>query len=374
MMARHAGRSLWLALPIAVALSAPAPAADAPRDRTDTKGVVEIETGTSTSISVRMTEELAGIVNDGATRRVVPVVGKGSLQNLTDLVMLRGVDMAILQQDVLDFARQRRLLPGLEGSVTYVARLYNEEFHLLAGAGIASVTDLANRRVNVDLRGSSTAFTAERLFELIKLPVVVTNDSQPTALEKLKRGEIAAMAFVAAQPVPLFAALRRGDGLHFLEIQVDPKVATYAPTQLTADAYPELVAPDAPITTPAVGTVLAVANLARDSERYRNVEIFVEAFFSQFGTLLEPGHHPKWQEVNLGSDLPGWRRFPAADLWLKRNAATAEAAPSAIALKALFARFIEERQRTLGGPPMNQKQKDELFDQFYRWQSGQGRR
>src|SRR6202007_475835 len=105
-------------------------------------------------------EDLASIVDDGATRRVLPVVGKGSLQNITDLKLLRGVDMAILQQDVLDYARQQRLCPGLENSISYITKLYNEEFHLLARGDIKSVADLANQKVNVDLRGGGTAITA----------------------------------------------------------------------------------------------------------------------------------------------------------------------------------------------------------------------
>ena len=58
-------------------------------------GVVELETSGSTGISVGMAEDLANLIDDGATRRVVPVVGKGSLQTLTDLRYLRGIDMAL---------------------------------------------------------------------------------------------------------------------------------------------------------------------------------------------------------------------------------------------------------------------------------------
>src|SRR5215472_10895792 len=97
------------------------------------RGVVELETSGAAGISVRIAEDLANLIDDGATRRVVPVVGKGSLQNLTDLKYLRGIDMAIVQSDVLDYARDQKIVPGIENSVSYVTRLYNEEFHLLAG-------------------------------------------------------------------------------------------------------------------------------------------------------------------------------------------------------------------------------------------------
>src|SRR3981081_2663228 len=86
------------------------------------RGVVELETSGSAGISVRIAEDLANLVDDGATRRVVPVVGKGSLQNLTDLKYLRGIGMAIVQTDVLDYAKEQRLVPGPESSLTYTAR------------------------------------------------------------------------------------------------------------------------------------------------------------------------------------------------------------------------------------------------------------
>src|SRR5437773_1845921 len=135
------------------------------------RGVVELETSGAAGISVRIAEDLANIIDDGATRRVLPVVGKGSLQNIADLKLLRGIDLAILQTDVLDYTKQANYFPGIEVWVTYIAKLYNEEFHLLARRDIRSVADLANQKVNVDLRGAGTAITAGRLFDLLKIAV-----------------------------------------------------------------------------------------------------------------------------------------------------------------------------------------------------------
>jgi hypothetical protein len=50
--------------------------AAAPRPDTGVnRGVVELETGGSAGISVRIAEDLAALVNDGATRRILPVIG-----------------------------------------------------------------------------------------------------------------------------------------------------------------------------------------------------------------------------------------------------------------------------------------------------------
>src|SRR5438552_3954560 len=334
------------------------------------RGVVELETSGAAGISVRIAEDLANLVDDGATRRVVPVVGKGSLQNLTDLKYLRGIDMAIVQTDVLDYAKEQRLVPGIEASLTYVTRLYNEEFHLLVGPNIRSIADLANKKVNVDLRGSGTSITASRLFELLKIPMTVTNDSQEVALDKLRRGEIAALAFVAGKPAPLFMSLKGDDGLHFLTVPFNQAAGgTYAPTRLTAADYPGLVPQDRPVDTVAVGSVLAVADLRQSPERYRNIASFVDVFFTGFQSLLEPGHHPKWRDVNLTADLPGWRRYQPAEQWLQRNMQVANA-PKPDDLKAMFANFIDEHRRSAGGAPMTDKDKEELFQQYSRWQTG----
>src|SRR5207248_4142266 len=196
-------------------------------------GVGEVETARAAGISVRIAEDLANVIDDGATRRVLPVIGKGALQNITDLKLLRGIDMAILQTDVLDYARQQNLFPGIESWATYITKLYNEEFHLLARQDIKSVADLANQKVNVDLRGAGTAITAARLFELLNIPAAVTNDDQEVALDKLRRGEIAAVAFVAGKPAPIFRNLSAADGFHFLAIPLNPAVtASYVPTRL----------------------------------------------------------------------------------------------------------------------------------------------
>jgi uncharacterized protein len=357
-----------LATPAVLAARATAPT---PEAIVVNRGVVELETGSSAGISVRIAEDLASIVNDGATRRVVPVVGKGSLGNLIDLKLMRGIDLAILQTDILDHAREQKLLPGIDTSITYITKLYNEEFHLLARPEIKNITDLANREVNVDLRDSGTAVTANRLFDPLKLAITLTNDAQEVALEKLRHGEIAALAFVAGKPAPLFHDLSRDDGLHFLAFPFSPAVATaYVPTRLTAADYPGLVPRDQPVETVAVGTVLVVANLQMAPERDRNVANFVDAFFTGFHSLLEPGHHPKWQEVNLAAELSGWRRYLPAEQWLQRNLQVVKA-PNQEELISMFARFVDERRQSTGGAPMTQQEKHDLFQQYQRWQTDQ---
>jgi TRAP-type uncharacterized transport system substrate-binding protein len=357
----------------AAALTMPAAHAASQNAVVVNRGVVELETGRADDVSVRMAAEVAGIIDDGATRRVVPVLGKGPLQNLIDLKYLRGIDLAVVPTDALDYAREHQLVPGLEASLSYVAKLYNEEFHLLARADIKEIGDLAGRTVNVDVKDSGTAITAPRLFGLLGIKPKWATDNQEVALQKLRRGEIAAIAFVAAKPAPLFQSLKSGDGLHLLGIPLNQAVtAAYAPSRITTADYPNLVAADHPADTIAVGTVLMAADLRTIPDRYRNLSNFIDAFFTGFQRLLEPGHDPKWREVNIAADVPGWTRHPAAAEWLARNAQVA-AAPTPEAMKELFSRFIDERRQASGGAPMSSADKNALFQQFEAWQHGQAR-
>ena len=51
--------------------------------------------------------------------------------------------------------------------------------------------------------------------------------------------------------------------------------------------------------------VLAAYNWAPNTERYRKLSQFVEAFFTKFPTFQNPPFHPKWKEVSLSAPLAG---------------------------------------------------------------------
>ncbi|MGE5202756.1 MAG: TAXI family TRAP transporter solute-binding subunit [Acidobacteriota bacterium] len=364
---------LPLCAAVTLALAAVPVAAQSLVERAN-RGLVEIATGSTLGTDARIVEDLADALDDGATRRIVPMIGKGSVQNLFDLKVLRGIDVAIVQADVLENAKAEKRPPGVE-FVPYIAKLYNEEFHLLARAEVKSLADLAGKKVNLGLPGDGTTFTGAKILALVKVKVQATSYALPVALDKLKSGEIAALAYVAAKPAPLFAMVRPQDGLHLVSVPLKPEMAsTYVPARFTADDYPDLVSGRGAVDTVAVGAVLVAANLAPDSERNKNVANFVDAFFTQFPKLLEPGHHPKWNEVNLAAELPNWRRYAPAENWIRRNGgAPAPATVSDQQLRDIFAKFLDERTRASGGGTLTAQQKEDLFGQFKRWQEGKAR-
>jgi TRAP transporter TAXI family solute receptor len=323
-------------------------------------GTVRIISGGIGGTYIRIATDLASVLDDGENLRVLPIVGKGSVQNITDLLYLKGIDIAIVQSDVLSFIRRRNIHPNVDQRIAYITKLYNEEFHIVGASNIKTIQDLSGEKVNFGVEGSGTAMTAATVFDSLGIEVQPVYHDQALAIEKIKSGEIAATSYVAGKPAVAVAELQRDAGLRLVTVDYAPELReAYLPAMFTNEDYPNLVAEGEPVDTIAVGAVMAVYNWNPSGERYQKTERFVKAFFANFETFLQPPRHPKWQEVNLAAELPGWRRFPAAQEWLaqNRNTATTE-------LKVAFEQFLQS-----SGQPaeLSEDQKDALFSQFVEW-------
>ncbi|TMJ51780.1 MAG: TRAP transporter substrate-binding protein, partial [Alphaproteobacteria bacterium] len=88
------------------------------------------------------------------------MAGKGAFQNVTDIVFARGIDIGIIQSDVLAALKRNPPFPHVESFLQYITRLYDEEVHILAAKGVNSTADLASKKVNFGLSGSGTDMTA----------------------------------------------------------------------------------------------------------------------------------------------------------------------------------------------------------------------
>jgi uncharacterized protein len=291
-------------------------------DRTN-QGTVGVVTGGVDGTYIRFGADLNNVLDDGDSLRVLTILGRGSVQNLGDLLFLRGVDVVFVQSDILAYSRQRKLYPGLDQGVQYITSLYREEVHVLARADIRDLTELQGKPVNVDLVGSGTAMTASVLFGSLGISPDFRNTDQTAALNKLLRGELAAMVYVVGQPARLFANVPANTGLHFLTIMPQKNLPeVYEPAVITSDRYPTLM--ETAIPTVGVRAVLAVYGWPNGSDRYKKVARFVTAFLAHFDELQRPPRHPKWLEVDITAELPGWKRFPVVADFLQRHPMTGD--------------------------------------------------
>ena len=99
----------------------------------------------------RFTEDIRNVVNDLGPDgiRVLPVLGVGGLQNLNDVLFLKNMDMAVVDEDNLRLLKKKdpALYANIEQRVQYITKLYNSEFQVLARNDIKSYDDLKARKL-----------------------------------------------------------------------------------------------------------------------------------------------------------------------------------------------------------------------------------
>src|SRR5215813_10904027 len=201
--------------------------------------------------------ELAEVLDYGDNLRVIPIVTYGAASNLDDLLYLRNVDVAVTQADVFEYFRTQRKISNLEYRVNYIIRLPVSEMHVLARSEITSIEDLRGKKVNFGPAGSASSLTGTIVFQRLGVQVEQVLYDNPTALQKLKTGELAALVRVIGKPIDFFGKIPAGSGLHFVPIPFTKTFADYyALGELTSKEYPNLVPEGQSVDTIAVPTVL----------------------------------------------------------------------------------------------------------------------
>ncbi len=319
------------------------------------KGTVGIISGGVNGTYIQIASDLATVLDDGNNMRVLPIRGKGSVQNISDILYLRGIDVGIVQSDVLEFSKREGLQhPRLTNLIQYIAKLYNEEIHVLGRTDIKSLEDLRGKSVNFGISGSGTEMTASIIFESLGIEINKTSFDQALAVKKLKAGEIDGMVYVAGKPTQAFSQISADDPVHFIPIGFEPSLLeTYLPARLTNEDYPALIKPGEAVDTLAVGAVMAVYNWNSDTFRYRKVSRFINAFFDRFSEFQEAPRHPKWKEVTLSAEVPGWDRFLPAQQWLDQ--------------REFEAYLLDQKSTNIAALP--EQSKDAAFEEFLLWRT-----
>jgi uncharacterized protein len=328
-------------------------------------GSVGVISGGADGTYIRIAADLANVL-DGENLRILPIIGRGSLQNLRDIMYLRGVDIGIVQMDARQGLEDGATQTAAQQRLRYIARLYNEELHVLASKDIKNIRELEGRKVNIDKPGSGTNLTARLVFEKLGLKPQFTEYDQASSYERLRSGELQAALYVAGRPVRAISEFQSEGKFHLLSVPFEGEIAeNYLPARFAATDYPKLIDDGKDVDTLAIGNVLAVFNWQENSDRYKRAQRFVDAFFSKFDEFSKPGRHPKWKEVNLAATVPGWQRFKPAQEWLDHSAKVAGGDQAQE-----FAKFIDFRVGSSGSTAVS---KEKLFQEFLSWQQGKKR-
>ena len=310
-----------------------------------------------------MAHEMAATLDGSGGLRLIAMDAPGGMESLRDLLLLRGVDLALLPGNLLDYADKIAAFgPGLTERLTYVTALYGEEVHVLVGPGVSSIEDLGGKKLAVPPDDGNAEFTVHDLLRRFHLDAEVTKIVPADAVDDVRSGALAALVLVGGKPLRAIAALPKDGSIRLLPLPSMQALGDgYSPGSFGPEDYPALIPAGRTIDTWSVGTVLAAKKMVPTEESNRRIARFVPAFFGSFSELSARRWHPKWREVNLAATLVKWQRFPVAKEWLD-NALREQSA----SVQRDFEEFL--RTNSPAGsplpPPAVQKR---LFEKYLKW-------
>ena len=329
---------------------------DQSRVNEGTVTVITAPAGGATSV---FGSDMARVLDDDATIRVLAVLGKGPVQNVIDVLYLKSIDMGIVTSDVPEFYKLQYRIPDITSRLRYIAALYLNEVHVVARKSIKSIFDLEGKKV---LAPTNVGYYAARvIFSRLNIkPASIDNHTDDArAIQMIADGEGDAYITSTGKVFPLARNIIKNEdrSLHLVPIAYDRRLEDlYLPTTFSGEEYPNLLDPGQKIETIAASQLLVTFNWPEKSDRYIKVARFVDAFFSKIGEFGKPPRHPKWKEASIMAAIPGWQRFKPAEEWL--------AAHDMVPEKVRFEKFLADNPAMGGSDPAK---REVLFRQFMEW-------
>ncbi|CCD95906.1 conserved exported hypothetical protein [Bradyrhizobium sp. ORS 375] len=311
-----------------------------------------------------MGSDMAAVLDEGENLRVLPILGKGSAQNLVDIIMLKNIDMGFVATDALEFVKTEYNIPDIAQRVRYIAKLFHNDVHIVARREIRSLQDLNGKRVFAERSIGLPA--ANTIFRRLGIRADIDSVTDPTGgLQKLIDGQGDAWIASVSKDAPIIKGIKNEGGrLHLLPVPYDRTLQDiYLPTSFSSEEYPNLVAPGTKVDAVAASTVLMVYNWPENSDRYRRTARFVDALFGKIQVLQSPPRHPKWRDTVLSAPVQGMIRFKAAQDWL--DGARAVQSPASDGNPAEFRKFLDERKAQAR---MSTDEAAKLYSDFLKWQ------
>jgi TRAP-type uncharacterized transport system substrate-binding protein len=312
------------------------------------------------------------------------VLGVGGLQNVNDVLFLKNIDMGVVDEDNLRLLKKKDpvLYANVEQRIQYITKLYNSEFQVLARNDIKSYDDLRGKKVNFNLKDSQTEVTADTVFNALKIQVQRSYYDNDEAMKRLISGELSAMIILTGAPQVTMAKVKKDDGVHFVPLDQETLpnhdlgelFANYLPADLTHENYPNLIPEGTTVPTIANRALLVAYTWPENSPRYKRIAKFVDAFFSKIDQFNNSSRHPKWREVNLSAEMPGWTRYRPAAEWLAahRNQAVSANPASTLdqsspELRLAFEKFMQNYAVSSGQKTLSTQERELLFAKFMKF-------
>ncbi len=325
-------------------------------------GTVTIITAPAGGAKSVFASDMARVLDEQDTLRILPVLGKGPVQNVIDVLYLRSIDMGLVAADVPEFYKIQ-YGTDISDRLRYILKLYNDEIHIIAPTEIRTVFDLEGKRIMAPK--DVGLYSARAILSRLKINASFDYTTDDTGgLQEVLDGKADAWIVGTAKVMPIARNIKNeARRFHLVSIPYDKRLQDlYLPSEFTSDDYPNLIPPGERVETVAASILLVVFNWPEKTERYQKVAKFVDALFSRIGEFARPARHPKWKEASIAAVVPGWQQFKAAQDWLDRSHAQQASAGTQTSL-AKFKEFMANNGRA----NISEEELEKMYVRFLEW-------
>ena len=240
--------------------------------------------------------------------RILPVVGRGGLQSINDLLFLRGIDVAMIASDSLAFVKKNKLYTTEADKISYLAKLANVNVIIVARKEFANLESLEGKRVATGRVDSDEFVAADLIFGSFGVNYDRVSASGKKAIAALEEGRLDAAIFTGADAYPMLASIKSSGKFHILQISVAEDLAdAFSPAILSGADLPNLIPEGEFVETVASALVLAVFDWPDRSERFYKLNKFNAALFENYLNALA-----EEQRTNFLAAVPGWKPYLTA--------------------------------------------------------------
>ena len=262
--------------------------------------------------------------------RLVPVLGKNNVQNVYDLLYLKGVDVALVRTDAIEYVKRRGNFPAVGNAIKSLASVDGDKIVILANKDIKTVDDLDGKSVAMSYYTSGEYITGTVVMDVLGLQVEPVFAKTVAGLAKLRSGEVSALLFLLHTdenagnpghylPAGLRAMYRFDDkeNFHVLELpESEALSAIYSADTLTSADMPGVIEEGESINAYRVDTILAAYRWRDTNPRYVKIKNFVNALVDTTEHLRTGPQRKFWRELDVERAVPGVERLAVVDVVL----------------------------------------------------------
>src|SRR6266566_8747846 len=195
------------------------------RDRVN-EGTVTVITAPAGGATSVFGSDMARVLDDDATVRVLPVLGKGPVRNVVDVLYLKSIDMGIVTTDVPEFYKLQYKISDITSKLRYIAKLYHNELHVIARTSIKSIFDLEGKKIVAPT--DVGYYAAKVIFSRLNINAasfdILTDDAR--SIQKIADGEADAYITSTGKVFQLARNLIKNEdrALHLVPIPFDRRL------------------------------------------------------------------------------------------------------------------------------------------------------